>query len=64
MSHSEPARILYMEDDLGLKRLVLTGCAREEDLREPREEGILGVVNRPFTVDGLAKAVRRALDEK
>ncbi|MFH1926643.1 MAG: hypothetical protein ABIK79_00520 [Chloroflexota bacterium] len=64
MFNSESTRILYMEDALGLKRLVLTGYAREEDLREPREEGILGVVNKPFTVDGLAKAVRRALDEK
>ena len=54
MPGSKPIRVLYMEDDPGLKRLVMTGYTLEEDLRELRGEGILGVVNKPFTVDGLA----------
>ena len=49
--------------DPSLKGLVMTGYALEEDLQELREEGILDVVHKPFTVDSLGEAVRRALDE-
>ena len=44
--------------DPRVKGLAVTGYAVSEDLRE---EGIVEVVEKPFDVDNLAEAVRRAL---
>ncbi len=48
--------------DQQLKGVIVTGYALNEDLRELREEGITEVVYKPFDVDTLETAVRRALD--
>jgi CheY-like chemotaxis protein len=53
----------------GLKALAITGYVMREDgdrsgrLEQLKEEGFLDVVHKPFDVDALARAVRRALDE-
>jgi len=49
--------------DPDVRGLVITGYALEEDLRELREEGILGVIHKSFTVNDLTEAVRRVFDE-
>ncbi len=48
--------------DPNLKALAITGHALAESLQELRAEGILDVVRKPFEVNTLAEAVRRALD--
>lgn len=45
-----------------LKGLIITGYMLDEDLQELKKEGIMDIVSKPFTVDALAAAVRRALD--
>jgi len=46
----------------GLRALAITGYALTEDLGKLKEEGILDVVLKPFEMNTLAEAVRRALD--
>lgn len=45
-----------------MRVLAITGYALGEDLRKLRKEGFLDVVQKPFDVETLAQAVRRALD--
>jgi two-component system cell cycle sensor histidine kinase/response regulator CckA len=45
-----------------LKGVIVTGYTLNEDLHELRKEGIAGVVYKPFDVDTLEDAVRRALN--
>ncbi|MEA3340504.1 MAG: PAS domain S-box protein, partial [Chloroflexota bacterium] len=47
-----------------VKALVITGYVMQEGLEELKEEGFLDVVHKPFEVEGLARVVRRELDEK
>jgi len=47
----------------GLKALAITGYVMREDLEKLKDEGFLDVVYKPFDIDALARAVRRALDE-
>jgi CheY-like chemotaxis protein len=47
-----------------LKALGITGYVVEEVTRELRATGFLGVVHKPFEIDGLAHAIRRALDKR
>jgi CheY-like chemotaxis protein len=47
-----------------LQALGITGYAVEEVTRELRATGFLGVVHKPFEIDTLAHAIRRALDRR
>jgi two-component system cell cycle sensor histidine kinase/response regulator CckA len=49
-------------EDPDLKALVITGYVMETNLQELEEKGFLGVINKPFDADRLAKMVRRTLD--
>ncbi|MCP4544295.1 MAG: response regulator [Chloroflexi bacterium] len=46
-----------------LKSLAITGYVSPVTLQELRDEGFLAVVSKPFTMDVLAGAIHRALDE-
>ncbi len=46
----------------GLKALGIVGCEVEQATRESSESGFLDVIQKPFSMDVLARAVRRALD--
>ena len=48
----------------GVKALVISGYAMQEDLEELKEDGFLEIVHKPFEVEDLARVVRHALDEK
>jgi PAS domain S-box-containing protein len=48
--------------DPHLRILAITGYALTGDLEALKEEGFLNVVQKPFDMDGLARAARRALD--
>jgi two-component system cell cycle sensor histidine kinase/response regulator CckA len=42
--------------------LAISGYVLKDDLQELREAGILGTIQKPFEVDALAAATRRALE--
>jgi two-component system cell cycle sensor histidine kinase/response regulator CckA len=46
------------------KGLAITGYALEEDMRDLREMGIVGILHKPFDTTALAEAVHTALDEQ
>jgi two-component system cell cycle sensor histidine kinase/response regulator CckA len=47
--------------DPHLRALAITGYALASDLEKLKEAGILGTIQKPFEVDALAEAIRRAL---
>jgi nitrogen-specific signal transduction histidine kinase/ActR/RegA family two-component response regulator len=49
------------EMDPHLRVLAITGYVLADDLEKLKETGILGTIQKPFEVDALAEAIRRAL---
>lgn len=49
--------------DANLQALGLTGYTIEEVAREVRELGFVDMIHKPFTLEVLMRAIRRALDQ-